>query len=296
MTTNSSEASLFPDWHSPLREATNAALDLLVVRHGDRFETLAQWLLVPLLALEQALRAAPPWVVLLAAAALALASSRRVGVALLAASGLWLVGALGQWTEAMMTLALVLVAVATATMFGLPMGIACAASPRLRRLVWPLLDLMQTIPSFVYLIPAAMLFGLGKVPALLATVVYATPPLLRLTTLGLQQVSAEAQEAARAFGATRWQALLTVRLPLALPSILQGINQATMMALAMVVIASMIGARGVGETVLLGLQRNDAGTGLVGGLVIVLLAIVLDRVAQAAGARLLTRPERDGER
>lgn len=296
MTTNSSEASLFPDWHSPLREATNAALDHLVVRHGDRFETLAQWLLVPLLALEQALRAAPPWVVLLAAAALALATSRRVGVALLAAGGLWLVGALGQWTEAMMTLALVLVAVATATMFGLPMGIACAASPRLRRLVWPLLDLMQTIPSFVYLIPAAMLFGLGKVPALLATVVYATPPLLRLTALGLQQVSAEAQEAARAFGATRWQALLTVRLPLALPSILQGINQATMMALAMVVIASMIGARGVGETVLLGLQRNDAGTGLVGGLVIVLLAIVLDRVAQAAGARLLTRPERDGER
>lgn len=296
MTTDSGEASLFPDWHSPLREATNAALDQLVVQHGDRFETFAQWLLVPLLALEQALRAAPPWAVLLAAAALTLVSSRRAGVALLAAGGLWLVGALGQWTEAMMTLALVLVAVATATLFGLPMGIACAASARLRRLVWPLLDLMQTIPSFVYLIPAAMLFGLGKVPALLATVVYATPPMLRLTTLGLQQVSAEAQEAAQAFGATRWQSLVTVSLPLALPSILQGINQATMMALAMVVIASMIGARGVGETVLLGLQRNDAGTGLVGGLVIVLLAIVLDRVAQAAGARLQARPEQDRER
>lgn len=284
----------FPDWHTPLRDATNAALDRLVVQQGDAFEAAAQALLQPLLALEQALRAAPPWAVLLGAAMLGLASSRRLGVALLAAGGLWLVGALGQWPQAMQTLALVLVAVATALVLGLPAGIACASWPRLRRLVWPLLDLMQTIPSFVYLIPAAMLFGLGKVPALLATVVYATPPLLRLTTLGLQQVPAEVQEAAQAFGATRWQALLTVRLPLAWPSILQGINQATMMALAMVVIASMIGARGVGETVLLGLQRNDAGTGLVGGLVIVLLAIVLDRLAQAAGTRLRQRPARGG--
>ena len=151
----------------------------------------------------------------------------------------------------------------------------------------PLLDLMQTIPSFVYLIPAAMLFGLGKVPAILATVVYALPPLVRLTDLGLRQVSAEAIEAARAFGATRWQLLAQVQMPLSLPSILQGLNQSTMMALAMVVVASMIGARGVGETVLVGLQRNDLGTGLVGGLVIVVLAIVLDRLLQAAGRRAL---------
>jgi glycine betaine/proline transport system permease protein len=148
------------------------------------------------------------------------------------------------------------------------------------------LDLMQTIPSFVYLIPAAMLFGLGKVPAILATVIYAAPPLVRLTELGISQVSREAMEAGRAFGATRWQLLTGVQIPLSLPSIMQGINQTTMMALAMVVIASMIGARGVGETVLLGLQRNDAGEGLVGGLVIVVLAIVLDRIMQAGGARL----------
>jgi len=145
---------------------------------------------------------------------------------------------------------------------------------------------MQTIPSFVYLIPAAMLFGLGKVPAILATVIYAAPPLVRLTELGISQVSREAMEAGRAFGATRWQLLTGVQIPLSLPSIMQGINQTTMMALAMVVIASMIGARGVGETVLLGLQRNDAGEGLVGGLVIVVLAIVLDRIMQAGGARL----------
>jgi glycine betaine/proline transport system permease protein len=139
-----------------------------------------------------------------------------------------------------------------------------------------------------------MLFGLGKVPAILATVIYAAPPLVRLTELGLRQVDREAIEAARAFGATRWQMLLKVEVPLSLPSIMQGINQTTMMALAMVVIASMIGARGVGETVLVGLQRNDPGTGLVGGLVIVILAIGLDRMLQACGARLqgTARPSR----
>ncbi len=284
----------FPDWHSPLRDGANAAIDQLVRNHGDRFEALANALLGCLLLIEQALRATPPWALIAATAALALAASRSLLFALLAGAGLWLVGALGQWTEAMQTLALVLVAVTVAMAIGLPLGVACAGSARLRRIVWPLLDLMQTIPSFVYLIPAAMLFGLGKVPAILATVVYATPPLVRLTALGLNQVSADAVEAATAFGATRWQALTTVRLPLALPAILQGINQATMMALAMVVIASMIGARGVGETVLLGLQRNDPGTGLVGGLVIVLLAVVLDRLLQAAGRRLPSMAQPQG--
>jgi glycine betaine/proline transport system permease protein len=145
---------------------------------------------------------------------------------------------------------------------------------------------MQTIPSFVYLIPAAMLFGLGKVPAILATVIYATPPLVRLTDLGLRLVDREAIEAGRAFGATRLQILRTVQLPLALPSIMQGINQSTMMALGMVVIASMIGARGVGETVLVGLQRADSGRGFIGGLAIVILAVVFDRITQAFGRRL----------
>jgi glycine betaine/proline transport system permease protein len=145
---------------------------------------------------------------------------------------------------------------------------------------------MQTIPSFVYLIPAAMLFGLGKVPAILATVIYATPPLIRLTDLGIRQVDHEVLEAGRAFGATRWQILRGVQIPLALPSIMQGINQTIIMALSMVVIASMIGARGIGETVLVGLQRNDAGTGLLGGIAIVILAIVFDRISQSFGRRL----------
>ncbi len=282
---------IFSDWRTPLRHATNAAIDTLIVRFGDQFEAFANSLLTILIAIERVLRGAPPWAILLATAVLAFAVSRRWRFALGATAGMWMVGALGQWDQSMQTLALVLVSVLVSILIGLPLGVWCARSDWVRRVVAPVLDLMQTIPSFVYLIPAAMLFGLGKVPAILATVVYAAPPLIRLTELGIRQVSREAIEAGRAFGATRWQLLTSVQIPLSLPSIMQGINQTTMMALAMVVIASMIGARGVGETVLLGLQRNDAGEGLVGGLVIVVLAIVLDRILQAGGRRLQTDPD-----
>lgn len=282
-------AGHFPDWHSPLRDGTNQLIEALVVDYGDHFERVANGLLGVLVAIEQGLRSAPPWVIIVATGVFGFVASRRWLFAVLTAGGIWVVGALGQWDQAMQTLALVVVSVAVSLGFGLPLGVACARSHWVRRVVMPLLDLMQTIPSFVYLIPAAMLFGLGKVPAILATVVYAAPPLVRLTELGIRQVSCEAVEAARAFGATRQQLLVKVQIPLSLPSILQGINQTTMMALAMVVIASMIGARGVGETVLVGLQRNDPGTGLVGGLVIVILAVVLDRLLQAGGTRLSQR-------
>lgn len=199
---------------------------------------------------------------------------------------MWFIGALGLWEQAMQTVAILLVAVLISVVIGVPLGVISARSDRFRSLLNPVLDLMQTIPSFVYLIPAAMLFGLGKVPAIMATIIYAAPPLIRLTDLGIRHVDAEVVEASRAFGATRWQILKGVQIPLALPSIMQGINQTMMMALAMVVIASMIGARGVGETVLLGLQRNDAGQGLLGGLAIVALAVVFDRITQSAGQRM----------
>lgn len=276
----------FPDLRTPLRRAANDGIDYLIVNFGDGFEAFANALLQFLLLFERLLRGTPPWAVLLATGLLAFAASRRLGFAAAAVFGMWVVGGLGQWDQAMQTLALVLVSVLVSVAVGLPLGVWCARSRRVRGVVSPLLDLMQTIPSFVYLIPAAMLFGLGKVPALLATVVYAAPPLIRLTELGIREVSREAIEAARAFGATRWQLLRGVQIPMSLPAIMQGVNQTTMMALAMVVIASMIGARGVGETVLIGLQRNDAGEGLVGGLVIVILAIVLDRIMQAGGRRL----------
>ncbi len=277
---------MFPDIGTPIAVAVDRFVDWLVIEHGAAFESVAGGLLVVLVPIEQALRTAPPPVVLLAIGAVAYAASRKALLSLVMMLLAWLVGCLGLWDQAMQTVALLIVAVGIAVVLGIPVGILAARSRIARAGINPVLDLMQTIPSFVYLIPAAMLFGLGKVPAILATVVYATPPLVRLTDLGIREVDHEAVEASRAFGATRWQVLRGVELPLALPTIMQGINQTLMMALAMVVIASMIGARGVGETVLIGLQRNDPGTGLIGGLVIVILAIIFDRTTQALGRRL----------
>jgi glycine betaine/proline transport system permease protein len=279
---------VFPDLGGPLRRATNDFVRHVVVSYGDGFEAFANAILVVLVAIEQVLRHAHPALVLAAIGLLAFAASRRPLPALAMVACAYAIGTLGLWDQAMQTVALMVVAVALAILLGIPLGIACARSNRVRAALAPVLDLMQTIPSFVYLIPAAMLFGLGKVPAIFATVIYATPPLIRLTDLGIREVDAAVVEAARAFGATRWRVLTGVQVPLAMPAIMQGINQTMMMALAMVVIASMIGARGVGETVLLGLQRGDPGQGLLGGLAIVLLAILFDRITQAYGRRLQT--------
>lgn len=279
---------MFPDIGTPIADAVNRFVDWLVVEHGAFFESIANAILVVLVAIEQALRHAPPLLILAAVGLIAFAASRNVLLSLVMVALAWLIGGLGLWEQAMQTVALLVVAVGLSILLGIPIGVLIARSAIARALITPVLDLMQTIPSFVYLIPAAMLFGLGKVPAILATVIYATPPLVRLTDLGIREVDREVIEASRAFGAARWQMLTGVQIPLALPSIMQGINQTTMMALAMVVIASMIGARGVGETVLIGLQRNDPGLGLVGGLAIVILAVIFDRVSQAFGRRLQT--------
>jgi glycine betaine/proline transport system permease protein len=277
---------IFPDFSAPLKSSVNAFVDYLVVTHGNTFEAFSNSILTVLVWLEGLLRGTPPIVVLAAVAAIAFAAGRRLLPALAITGCVWLIGALGQWEQAMQTTALIIVSVGVSVLLGLPLGALTARSTIARRMILPMLDLMQTIPSFVYLIPAAMLFGLGKVPAILATVIYATPPLIRLTDLGIRQVDEHVIEASRVFGASEWESLRYIQLPLALPSIMQGLNQTTMMALAMVVIASMIGARGVGETVLLGLQRNDSGEGLIGGIVIVLLAIVIDRITQSYGRRL----------
>ena len=280
---------IFLNFGPAVAEAVNEAVDSLVVTYGDGFEAFSDGVLTVLVALEGWLRGMPPLVVLLLISAVAYAASRRWTLTIGVAASMWLIGSLGVWQQAMQTIAIMSVAVGMSLVIGLPVGILMARSSRVRSGVLPLLDLMQTIPSFVYLIPAAMLFGLGKVPAILATVIYAAPPLIRLTDLGIRLVDTEVLEASRAFGATRRQMLFGVQLPLALPNIMQGINQTLMMALAMVVIASMIGARGLGETVLLGLQRNDSGQGAIGGLAIVALAIVFDRVTQSVGMRLQRR-------
>src|SRR5690606_27217394 len=177
----------------------------------------------------------------------------------------------------------------TAIVISIPVGVWMSRSRRIRQIIMPVLDLMQTLPSFVYLIPAVMIFGPGKIPALLATIVYASPPLVRLTDLGLRNVDPAVMEASRAFGTSASQRLFGVQIPLALPTILAGINQTTMMALAMVVIASMIGAGGLGYQVLQGIGRLEVSRGLFAGLGIVVLAIVFDRITQAYGRRIQER-------
>lgn len=266
--------------------AITEGVDAFVALYGSSFRAFADVVLIFLLQIEQVLRGAPWWLVLLAVGATGFALTRRMLFSAGLMGATLLMGVLGLWDQAMQTLSLMIAALIGAAAIGIPFGVALARYPRLRLILLPILDAMQTLPSFVYLVPALMLFGLGKVPALLATVIYATPPIVRLTDLGLRQANAEAVEAADAFGATRWQRLRWVEFPLALPSIMAGLNQATMMALSMVVVASMIGARGLGEEVLLGIQRLDTGRGLVAGVAIVAMAIVLDRLTQASMRRL----------
>ncbi len=198
---------------------------------------------------------------------------------------LFFIGALGLWELGMMTLSLVVASVIISLAIGIPLGIAIASSDRLEAVIKPLLDGMQTMPSFVYLIPALMLFGLGKVPALFATIIYAVPPVIRLTNVGIREVSASVIEAAHAFGSSYWQILFKVQLPLARPTILVGVNQTTMMALAMVVIASMIGAKGLGLEVLLAINRIEVGRGFEAGLCIVFMAIIIDRITFAMASK-----------
>ncbi|PXX50623.1 ABC transporter permease [Aquitalea magnusonii] len=265
-------------------DSINQFVSWLVREYGDLFHQLTAVLLTTLLVpLEQALLALPPLLVLLTVAVLCYHGTRRKGVTALMVAGLYLIGCLGLWDKLMQTLALMVVATVLTMLVGVPLGIMMSRSQRLRWLLVPVLDVMQTLPTFVYLIPVLMLFGLGKVPAIFATVIYALPPLVRLTDLGIRQVDGDLLEAARSFGTTRWQLLFGVQLPLARPSIMAGVNQSIMMALAMVVIASMIGSRGLGEDVLAGINNMDMGKGMQSGLAIVILAIVIDRISQAYG-------------
>ncbi|KPP85968.1 MAG: glycine betaine/proline transport system permease protein [Rhodobacteraceae bacterium HLUCCO07] len=190
---------------------------------------------------------------------------------------------IGVWSETMTTLAMILTAVVFCALVGVPLGIAAARSDRFAVILRPVLDIMQTIPPFVYLVPIVMLFGVGMTPGIIATIVFALPPIVRLTNLGLRSVPENLVEAAYAFGATRSQVLWDVQIPLALRTIMAGLNQTLMLALSMAVIAALIGAGGLGLTVYTGLGRLDIGTATEGGIGIVLLAIILDRITQALG-------------
>ncbi|MES2259456.1 MAG: glycine betaine/L-proline ABC transporter permease ProW [Pseudomonadota bacterium] len=194
-----------------------------------------------------------------------------------------MIGLIGAWSEAMVTLSLVLTSLLFCILIGLPLGIAVARSDRLQEVMRPGLDAMQTTPAFVYLVPVVMLFGIGNVPGVVVTIIFALAPLVRLTNLGIRQVRPDLIEASRSFGASPWQLLVRVQLPLAMPTIMAGVNQALMLSLSMVVIASMIAVEGLGQMVLRGIGRLDMGLATVGGLGIVLMAIVLDRMTQSVG-------------
>jgi len=255
----------------------------LVINYGFVFRSISGVILQALLGVEWLFRGLPWWVVIPLFMVLGWFSSRKISFTILVGILLFVVGMLGLWDLTMQTLSLMVMASLAAVIIGVPIGVMLAQFRMLRSVTLPILDVMQTMPSFVYLIPAMMLFGLGKVPAILATVIYAMPPLIRLTDLGIRQVDKEVVEAAAAFGGSPSQILFGVQLPLAAPTIMAGLNQTIMMTLSMVVVASMIGARGLGEQVLNGIQTLDVGRGLEGGIGIVILAIVLDRITQGFG-------------
>ncbi|MBE9482310.1 MAG: proline/glycine betaine ABC transporter permease [Chloroflexi bacterium] len=269
----------------PLAEWIDNIMSWVLHNWSGFFDATGDVILYMLVNIERFLLWIPWIVVVLLVGLLSWRVMRRWWAGLIMAAFMVLIGSFGYWDLAMMTLAICISAVVISLVIGIPAGIIMARSNLVESIIRPLLDAMQTMPSFVYLIPALMLFGLGKVPAVFATIIYAMPPVIRLTNMGIRQVSQSVVEAARAFGSSRRQILFEVQLPLAIPSIMVGINQTTMMALAMVVLASMIGARGLGLEVLLAINRIEVGRGFEAGLCIVLLAIIIDRITHALAAR-----------
>ena len=257
-------------------------------RFSAVFDSIAHALTFLVNGVDLALGALPPVVAiaLLAAPALVL---RRWTLAVFTAAALGLIVAMQLWTATVETLALVLVSTVVAVLIGLPLGIWCALSRSASVGLRPLLDFMQTLPAYVYLIPAVFFFGVGLVPAVVATAIFAIPPMVRLTELGIRQVDAEMVEAANAFGAHPWRILREVQLPLAMPSIMAGVNQVIMLSLSMVVLAGLVGAAGLGTMVVSAVTQLDIAAGFNSGLAVVILAIVLDRVTAAMGQR---RPRR----
>ncbi len=266
---------------------------------GQGFEWLVNWLVdaIPwvfdgiraileflIVNLESILLFFPEVVIIVLVALLAWRLSGRE-TAIFVFIGLILVDSMSLWPETMKTFALILASTITALVIGIPLGILSARNNKINAAIRPILDFMQTMPAFVYLIPAVIFFGMGRVPGAIATVIFSMPPAIRLTNLGIRQVPKDIVEAARAFGATPNQLLSKVQLPLALPTIMAGVNQCIMLALSMVVIASMIGAGGLGGEVLRGITRLEIGIGFEGGLAVVLLAMILDRITQALGQK-----------
>ncbi len=254
--------------------------------YGESLENFFNPLLGFLNGCEAVLLATPWPLVIIVIAGLAWLGSRSWIIVTGVALSLLAIGYLGMWDNTMRTLSIITVCTLVSVIIGIPVGILMARSNRLQSFVTPILDVMQTMPSFVYLIPVVMLLGIGKVPGMIAVIIYALPPIVRLTNLGIRQVDTDVLEAASAFGCTSWQKLIHVQMPLALPSIFAGVNQTIMMALSMVVIASMIGVTGLGQPVLKAITNQYFSLGLLNGLAIVAIAIIFDRVSQRYGLRM----------
>ena len=254
--------------------------------YGDGIEAFFDPLLYFLVWLEKLLINSP-WVIIIGIiCGLTWLASKNWKLVLGTAVAFFLIGYFGMWKDTMATVAIITVCVIICMLVGIPVGVLMARSDRTERAILPVLDMMQTIPSFVYLIPILMLLGIGKVPGLIAICIYAVPPIIRLTNLGIREVDKETIEASEAFGATKFQKLKTVQIPLALPTVFAGVNQTIMMALAMVVIASMIGVKGLGVPILRAVLNQYLALGLFNGLAIVALAIIFDRAAQEYGRRI----------
>jgi len=254
--------------------------------YGDVIEAFFDPVLFFLVRFEKIMINTPWPIIIIIICGLAWIGSRSWKLVLGTAISFFLIGYFGMWKDCMATVAIITVCVIICMAVGIPMGILMARSNRVEKTMLPILDMMQTIPSFVYLIPILMLLGIGKVPGLIAICIYAVPPIIRLTNLGIREVDKETIEASEAFGATKIQKLKTVQIPLALPTVFAGVNQTIMMALAMVVIASMIGVKGLGVPILRAVMNQYLALGLFNGLAIVAIAIIFDRISQEYGRRI----------
>lgn len=278
--------ALGSDTLAQLRRSIDGSFREFTRNHGEALERFFDPLRDFLIYSERLLTQSPWPLVVGAIALVAWLASRSLKIVLGTVLTLMAIGALGMWDDTMKTVAMIFVCTVVALALGLPIGILMSRSDRMQRIVNPSLDVMQTMPSFVYLIPVVMLLGIGRVPGLIAVVIYAIPPVIRFTNLGIRLVDKDLLEAADAFGSSVWQKMTQVQLPLALPTIMAGVNQTIMLSLAMVVIASMIGVQGLGQPVLKAISNQYFTMGMFNGMAIVGIAIIFDRVSQAYGKRL----------
>ncbi|MFU0505863.1 ABC transporter permease [Pseudaminobacter sp. NGMCC 1.201702] len=274
------------DFLRALKKAIDEGFRAFTRAYGDLIEAFFDPLQYFLIQSERFMTNTPWPIIMLLVAALAWFGSRSLKIVIGSLLTLFVIGLFDMWDDTMKTISMIFVCTVLAIVLGIPIGILMSRSDRFQNMINPVLDVMQTMPSFVYLIPVVMLLGIGKVPGLIAVVIYAIPPMIRLTNLGIRLVDKDVLEAADAFGSSSWQRLKNVQMPLALPTIMAGINQTIMMALAMVVIASMIGVQGLGQPVLKAINNQYFTLGVFNGLAIVGIAIIFDRISQAYGKRL----------